>query len=89
VICALTGNDLYTTPYIAELLYFEQIQTTNCDGKSFARQRLLKTRFRNNKLEQSIAEQRLGKHRLKAGIMETDTELSILLGNGSCIHEEQ
>jgi hypothetical protein len=60
-----------------------------------ARQQLVKTHFQGNKLEQSIAEQRFGKHRLKARILEPDMELLILLGNGSCtfprqrIHEEQ
>jgi hypothetical protein len=44
--------------------------------KSIARQRLVKTGFRD-KLEQSIPEQRFGKHRLKAEILEPDTELSI------------
>jgi hypothetical protein len=41
-----------------------------------ATQRLANTPFRD-KLETPFARQRLGKHHLKAGIVEPDTELSV------------
>jgi hypothetical protein len=69
-------------------MYFPQAFKYTVTKKSIARQRLIKTHFRD-KLEQYIAEQRFGKHRLKAAIVEPDTVLSILLGNGSCTFPRQ
>jgi hypothetical protein len=43
---------------------------------TIARERLANTRFRD-KPERPFARQRLGKHRLRAGIVEPDTELSV------------
>jgi hypothetical protein len=53
------------------------------------------THFCENKAEKKLARQRVSKHNLKAEIVEPDTELHILLRNGSYtfprqrIHEEQ
>jgi hypothetical protein len=65
---------------ISHFLYFAHTYCeTRPESRSnpFVRQLFADTRFRDNKPDKPFARQRLDKHRLKAGIAEPDTELSI------------